>query len=152
MRSWSLVCASCSASFISVLSFVIPFCLFLNYRQNHLIHVVSDGMEVMMYLTPILIVLAFIFYLIVFAVLKLPNQIFDLYQFLKISFVIFIAWALLVSMILFEDQVNQIHFSTLKIGIMMYFMVLPILALGCMSANSCYFVIGKMSQEKLITC
>jgi hypothetical protein len=54
MRSWSLVCASCSASLVSVFSFVIPFCLFLNYRQNHLIHVVSDGMEVMMYLTPIL--------------------------------------------------------------------------------------------------
>jgi flagellar biosynthesis component FlhA len=58
--------------------------------------VVSDGMEVMMYLTPILIILAFIFYLIVFAVLKLPTQIFDLYQFLKISFVILIAWTLLV--------------------------------------------------------
>ncbi|OJU96356.1 MAG: hypothetical protein BGO19_07570 [Acinetobacter sp. 38-8] len=143
MRSWSLVCASCSASFISVLSFVIPFCLFLNYRQNHLIHVVSDGMEIMMYLTPILIVLAFIFYLIVFAVLKLPTHIFDLYQFLKISFVILIAWTLLVSMILFEDQVNQIDFSTLKIGILMYFMMLPILALGCMSANSCYFVVSR---------
>ncbi|ENW02433.1 hypothetical protein [Acinetobacter beijerinckii] len=151
MRSWSLVCASCSASFISVLSFVIPFCLFLNYRQNHLIHVVSDGMEVMMYLIPILIVLAFIFYLIVFAVLKLPTQIFDLYQFLKISFVIFIAWALLVLTILFEDQVNQIDFSTLKIGIMMYFMMLPILALGCMSANSFYFVMSKVNQRKNTT-
>ena len=143
MRSWSLVCASCSASFISVLSFVIPFCLFLNFRQNRLIHVVSDGMEVMMYLTPILIILAFIFYLTVLAILKLPIQIFDLYQFLKISFVIFIAWTLLVLTILFEDQVNQIDFSTLKIGIMMYFMMLPILALGCMSANSCYFLMSK---------
>jgi hypothetical protein len=111
MRSWSLVCASLSASLVSVFSFVIPFCLFLNYRQNHLIHVVSDGMEVMMYLTPILIILAFIFYLIVFAVLKLPTQIFDLLQFLKISFVILIAWTLLVLMILFEDQVNQIDFQ-----------------------------------------
>ncbi len=150
MRSWSLVCASCSASFISVLSFVIPFCLFLNYRQNHLIHVVSDGMEVMMYLTPILIVLAFIFYLIVFAVLKLPTHIFDLLQFLKISFVILITWTLLVSTILFEDQVNQIDFSTLKIGIMMYFMMLPILALGCMSANSCYFVIDRKVYKKAL--
>lgn len=86
MRSWSLVFSSVSASLVSVFSFVIPFCLFLNYRQNHLLHVVSDGMEVMMYLTPILIVLAFIFYLIVFAVLKLPTQIFDLYQFLKNKF------------------------------------------------------------------
>ena len=143
MRSWSLVCASLSASLVSVFSFVIPFCLFLNYRQNHLIHVVSDGMEVMMYLTPILLILAFIFYLIVFAVLKLPTQIFDLLQFLKISLVILIAWTLLVAMILFEDQVNQIDFSALKIGILMYFTMLPILALGCMSANTCYFLIGK---------
>lgn len=132
MRSWSLVFSSVSASLVSVFSFVIPFCLFLNYRQNHLLHVVSDGMDVMMYLTPILIVLAFIFYLIVFAVLKLPTQIFDLYQFLKISFVILIAWILLVLTILFEDQVNHIDFSTLKIGVVMYFMMLPILALSCM--------------------
>jgi hypothetical protein len=148
MRSWSLVFSSVSASLVSVFSFVIPFCLFLNYRQNHLIHVVSDGMEVMMYLTPILIVLAFIFYLIVFAVLKLPTQIFDLLQFLKISFVILIAWALLVLMILFEDQVNHIDFSTLKIGVVMYFMMLPILALSCMGANSCYFVMNKVNQKK----
>ncbi len=75
MRSWSLVFSSVSASIVSVLSFVIPFCLFLNYRQNHLIHVVSDGMEVMIYVTPILLILAFIFYLIVLAILKLPKQI-----------------------------------------------------------------------------
>lgn len=148
MRSWSLVFSSVSASLVSVFSFVIPFCLFLNYRQNHLLHVVSDGMEVMMYLTPILIVLAFIFYLIVFAVLKLPTQIFDSYQFLKISFVILVVWALLVLMILFEDQVNHIDFSTLKIGIKMYFMMLPILALSCMGANSCYFVMNKVNQKK----
>ncbi|ENW99403.1 hypothetical protein F900_02569 [Acinetobacter modestus] len=143
MRSWSLVCASLSASLVSVFSFVIPFCLFLNFRQNHLIHVVSDGMEVMMYLTPILLILAFIFYLIVFAVLKLPTQIFDLLQFLKISLVILIVWTFLVAMILFEDQVNQIDYSALKIGILMYFTMLPILALGCMSANSCYFVVSR---------
>lgn len=143
MRSWSLVCASFSASLVSVFSFVIPFCLFLNFRQNHLIHVVSDGMEVMMYLTPILLILAFMFYLIVFAVLKLPMQIFDLLQFLKISLIILIAWTFLVAMILFEDQVNQIDFSALKIGILMYFIMLHILALGCMSANSCYFLMCK---------
>ena len=143
MRSWSLVCASLSASLVSVFSFVIPFCLFLNFRQNHLIHVVSDGMEVMMYLTPILIILAFMFYLIVFAVLKLPTQVFDVFQFLKISLVILIAWTFLVAMILFEDQVYQIDFSTLKIGVLMYFIMLPILVLGCMSANSCYFLMSK---------
>lgn len=143
MRSWSLVFSSVSASIVSVFSFLIPFCLFLNFRQNHLIHVVSDGMEVMMYLTPILIILAFMFYLIVLAILKLPTQIFDVFQFLKISLVILIAWTFLVAMILFEDQVYQIDFSTLKIGVLMYFIMLPILVLGCMSANSCYFLMSK---------
>ena len=150
MRSWSLFCASSCAGLVSVFSFVIPFCLFLNFRRNHLIHVVSDGMEVMMYLTPILIILAFIFYLIVLALLKRPTKIFDLSQFFKISLIILSAWASLVSMILFEDQVNPFDFSTLKIGIVMYLAMLPILALGCMSANSCYFVMGKMRQKKLI--
>ncbi|WAU74172.1 hypothetical protein [Acinetobacter sp. TR11] len=150
MRSWSLVCASLSASLVSVFSSVLPFCLFLNFRQNHLIHVVSDGMEVMMYLTPILLILAFMFYLIVFAVLKLPMQIFDLLQFLKISLIILIAWTFLVAMILFEDQVNQIDFSTLKISVLIYFIMLPILALGCMSANSCYFVIDSNAYKKAL--
>ena len=150
MRSWSLFCASSCASLVSVFSFVIPFCLFLNFRRNHLIHVVSDGMEVMMYLTPILIILAFIFYLIVLALLKRPTKIFDLSQFFKISFVVLTAWTFLVAMILFEDQVNPFDFSTLKIGIVMYLAMLPILALGSMSANSCYFVMSKMRQKKMI--
>ena len=86
----------------------------------------------------------------VLSILKLPTKIFDLSQFLKISFVVLTAWTFLVAMILFEDQVNPFDFSTLKIGIVMYLAMLPILALGCMSANSCYFVMGKMRQKKLI--
>jgi hypothetical protein len=150
MKSWSLVASSFAASLVSVFSFVIPFCMFLNFRRNHLIHVVSDGMEVMMYLTPILIILAFGFYLMVLSILKLPTKIFDLSQFLKISFVVLTAWTFLVAMILFEDQVNPFDFSTLKIGVVMYLAMLPILVLGCMSANSCYFVMSKMNQNKMI--
>lgn len=150
MKSWRLVASSFAASLVSVFSFVIPFCLFLNFRRNHVIHVVSDGMEVMIYLTPILIILAFIFYLMVLALLKLPTKIFDVSQFLKISFVVLTAWTFLVAMILFEDQVNPFDFSTLKIGVVMYLAMLPILALGCMSANSCYFVMYKNSRAKYL--
>jgi hypothetical protein len=107
-------------------------------------------MEAMMYLTPILIILAFGFYLIVLALLKLPTKIFDLSQFLKISLFILIAWTFLVAMILFEDQVNPFDFSTLKIGIAMYLAMLPILVLGCMSANSCYLVMYKNSRAKYL--
>lgn len=143
MRSWSLVCASCSASFISVLSFVIPFCLFLNFRQNHLIHVVSDGMEVMMYLTPFLIVLAFIAYMIALAILQLPEQIFDPSQLLKVGIILFSCWMSLVLMIFFEARANETDFSVLVIGSVIYLGLLFIAVLGCMSANSCYFLMSK---------
>jgi hypothetical protein len=64
--------------------------------------------------------------------------------------VVLTAWTFLVAMILFEDQVNPFDFSTLKIGVVMYLAMLPILVLGCMSANSCYFVMSKMNQNKMI--
>ncbi|MCY6411756.1 hypothetical protein QTA56_06330 [Acinetobacter sp. VNH17] len=151
MRSWNLVCASLLASLVSVLSFVIPFCLFLNFQQNHLIHVVSDGMEVMLYLTPFLVVFAFTGYLIILALLKLPTKIFDLSQFIKVSLILLSCWTFLVSIILLEDQVNYIDFSTLKIGILIYFAILPIVVLGCMSANSCYFVMSRKIKAKVIS-
>lgn len=150
MRSWNLVCASLLASLVSVLGFVIPFCLFLNFQQNHLIHVVSDGMEVMLYLTPFLVIFAFMGYLIVLAVLKLPTKIFDLSQFIKVSLILLSCWTFLVSIILLEDQVNYIDFSTLKIGMLVYFMMLPIFALGCVSANVCYFVMCKKRNACLV--
>ena len=150
MRSWNLVCASLLASLVSVLSFVIPFCLFLNFQQNHLLHVVSDGMEVMLYLTPFWVIFAFMGYLIVLAVLKLPTKIFDLCQFIKVSLILLSCWIFLVSIILFEDQVNPIDLYTLGKGILLYLLSLPILALGCMSANTCYFVMSRKIKAKVI--
>ncbi|GEM_PF-6063081 len=46
MRYWHLLCASFCASVASVFSFVIPYCLFLNFQQNHLLHMVSNAMQV----------------------------------------------------------------------------------------------------------
>lgn len=148
MRSWSLVAASFLASLVSVFSFVIPFCLFLNFRQNHLIHVVSNGMEVMMYLTPFLIVLAFIAYMIVLAVLKLPEQIFDPSQLIKVGIILFSCWMSLVLMIFFEARANETDFSVLVIGLVIYLGLLFIAVLGCMSANVCYLVMRKKINDK----
>lgn len=143
MRSWHLVCASMCASVASVFSFVIPYCLFLNFQQSHLLHVVSNAMQVMLYLTPFLIVLAFLFYVIVLSILKLPSKIFDLGQFLKVSLVFFTGWISLVLMILFEDQVNGFDFEALAMSLFIFVAVLPVLALGCISANSCYVLMCK---------
>ncbi|MCH7336224.1 hypothetical protein [Acinetobacter sp. NIPH 2699] len=149
MRSWTLVCAALSASLVSVLSFVIPLCLYLNFQQSHLIHVVSNGMEVMIYLTPLLMFFTFICYLIVFAVVKLPTQIFDLSQLLKVSLIFFTCWMFLVIVILLEDQVNQIDFSTLMMSLLIYFALVPVLALGSMSANVCYFVMNTKKRSRM---
>ena len=47
-----------------------------------------------------------------------------------------------------EVEIGEVQSATLKIGVVMYFMMLPILALGCMGANSCYFVMNKVNQKK----
>ncbi|USA51908.1 hypothetical protein NDN13_10320 [Acinetobacter sp. C32I] len=147
MRSWHLLCASFCASVASVFSFVIPYCLFLNFQQNHLLHVVSNAMQVMLYLTPFLIVLAFLFYVIVLSILKLPSKIFDLVQFLKVSLVFFTGWISLVLLILFEDQVNGFDFETLAVSLFIFVAVLPVLAVGCISANSCYVLMCKKQYK-----
>ena len=63
MRSWSLFLSSLFASVVSVLSLVIPFCLFLNFYHGDLFVSASEriaqrGIEVMIYLTPPLILCA----------------------------------------------------------------------------------------------
>lgn len=143
MRSWYLLGASLSASLGSVFSFILPYCLFLNFQQNHLLHVVSNAMQVMLYLTPFLILLTFIFYVIVLSVIKLPSKIFDVRQFLKISLVFFTGWICLVLMILFEDQVNTFDVEAFAMSLFIFLVVLPVLAVGCISANICYFLMCK---------
>nr|WP_314369338.1 hypothetical protein [uncultured Acinetobacter sp.] len=147
MRSWYLLGASLSASLGSVFSFIIPYCLFLNFQQNHLFHVVSNAMQVMLYLIPFLIVLAFIFYVIVLSILKLPRKIFDVRQFLKISLVFFTGWMCLMLMILFEDQVNTFDVETFAMSLFIFLAVLPVLAVGCISANSCYVLMCKKQYK-----
>ncbi|ENW81980.1 hypothetical protein F909_01669 [Acinetobacter sp. ANC 3929] len=147
MRSWYLLGASLSASLGSVFSFILPYCLFLNFQQNHLLHVVSNAMQVMLYLIPFLIVLAFLFYVIVLSVLKLPSKIFDVRQFLKISLVFFTGWICLVLMILFEDQVNTFDVETFAMSLFIFVAVLPVFAVGCISANICYFLMCKKNDR-----
>lgn len=148
MRSWNLLCSSLVASLISVFSFVIPFCLFLNFQQSHLIHIVSNGMQVMIYLTPLLIIFAWICYLVVFAFLKPPTRIFERNQILKINLLFFIGWMLLVTLIALEDQVNQLDSSTLLLGLKIYLILIPMITLGCMSANLCHLVLNKNRKYK----
>lgn len=147
MRSWSLVCASLVASLVSVLSFIIPFCAFLYVQQDHVTRLASRGFEIMVYLTLILWLIGFIAYAIVLAVLKLPKKIFDLVQILKSGLILFIVWMSLVLMIFLEAQVDQTDFSVLFIGLIVYFALLFLMVLGCMSANACYFVLENKRKE-----
>jgi hypothetical protein len=101
----------------------------------------------MVYLTPILWLIGFIAYAIVLAVLKLPKKIFDLVQILKSGLIFFIVWMSFVLMIFLEAQVDQTDFSVLFIGLMVYFALLFLMVLGCMSANACYFVLENKRKE-----
>lgn len=46
-----------------------------------------------------------------------------------------------------EAQVDQNDFSVLFIGLIVYFALLFLMVLGCMSANACYFVLENKRKE-----
>jgi len=55
----------------------------------------------------------------------------------------------LVLIILFEDQVNGFDFETLAVSLFIFVAVLPVLAVGCISANSCYVLMCKKKYRDL---
>ncbi|BCX75402.1 MULTISPECIES: hypothetical protein [Acinetobacter] len=79
MRSWSLYMVSAAASLSAVLSLVVPFSMSLYFYQGDFFGIASErnpsrGMEVLLYLTPLLFLLAFFSYLLIFNILKKPKQ------------------------------------------------------------------------------
>lgn len=94
MRSWYLYMVSAAASLSAVLSLVVPFSMSLYFYQGDLLSIVSErnpsrGMEVFLYFTPLLFLLAFFSYLLIFSILKKPKAVIEIAQMLKVTGFIF---------------------------------------------------------------
>lgn len=97
MRSWSLLFSALCASIVSVLSLVLPFCLFLNLYHGDLFVAASErsaqrGIEVMLYLTPFLMIMAFFSFWLMFRFLSTPHKIFEIQRFFTVIRCFGIVW------------------------------------------------------------
>lgn len=152
MRSWLLLLSAIFASVISVLSLVIPFCLFLNFYHGDLFVSASErmssrGIEVMLYLTPFLIFSAFICFWVIFRWLNAPQKIIEFKQISKVVFVLGLGWFSLIFFFQFLDgRINDVY-ESLLFGIVSLTIMLFPLAIGLISGNYAYFKIYKTQHR-----
>ena len=148
MRSWRLFFSSVVASVVSVFILVVPFCLFLHFYQGDLFVTASArdssrGVEVMMYLTPFLLLSAFFSYLIVFRVLKAPSEVIETHQIMKVTLAIFSVLVALLFLVLFLDGVLYSFIEVFSYFFMVYTLLLIPLIAGLMAGNAVYLKIEE---------
>lgn len=154
MRSWTLFFSAIFASVTAVSSLVIPFCLFLSFYQGDLFVAASErtayrGIEVMLYLTPFLILIAFISYWFIFRFLNAPKKLFEIQRFFKVIRLFALIWFFLIFLFQFLDgRMGEIVESVLFGIISLSIFSIPLL-MGIWSGNYMYLNTQKMIKISL---
>ena len=138
----------------AVSSLVIAFCLFLNFYHGDLFVAASErtaqrGIEVMLYLTPILMLMAFICFWLMFRLLQTPNKIIEFQRFLKVMRISSMIWFCLIFLFQFLDgRMGEIIKSVLFGVISLSIFAIPLL-IGMWSGNTMYLMIKKVLMGKI---
>lgn len=146
MRSWSLLFSALCASIVSVLSLVVPFCLFLNVYQGDLFVVASErsaqrGIEVILYLSPFLMIMAFVGFWLMFRFLRKPHKIFEIQRFFTVMRYFAPIWLGLIFLCQFLDgRMADIMESLIFAIISLSVFAVPLL-IGIWSGNYIYLKI-----------
>lgn len=148
MRSWSLLLSSIFASVVSVLSLVIPFCLFLNFYYGDLFVLASErtaqrGIEVMIYLTPALILLAWLCYACIFRLFSAPLKIFEPKTLFKLFSRCGLIWFSLIFFFQFLDGRMAEVQESLRFGLVSFVILAILLLIGLLSGHFFYLKILK---------
>lgn len=149
MRSWTLFFSAIFASVVSVFSLVIPFCLFLSFYHGDLFVAASErtayrGIEVILYLTPFLVLMAFISYWLIFRFLNAPQKLFEIQRFLKVFRLFALVWFILIFLFQFLDGRMGEIVESLLFGIISLSIFLIPLLIGIWSGNYMFLNIRKM--------
>ena len=155
MRSWSLLLSSIFASVVSVLSLVIPFCLFLNFYYGDLFVLASErtaqrGIEVMIYLTPPLILLAWLCYGCIFCLFSAPLKIFEPKTLFKLFSRCGLIWFSLIFFFQFLDGRMAEVQESLRFGLVSFVILAIPLLIGVLSGHFFYLkILKRIAQDKL---
>lgn len=148
MRSWSLFLSSMFASVGSVLSLVIPFCLFLNFYHGDLFVSASDrsaqrGIEVIVYLTPMLILIGFMCFSCIFRLFASPIKIFEPQKIFKLFYKLGFIWFGLIFFFQFLDGRMAELSESLYFGLIGFIILIIPLFIGVITGHFLYLYIGK---------
>lgn len=148
MRYWSLLFSTLCASIVSVLSLVLPFCLFLNVYHGDLFVAASErsaqrGIEVMLYLAPILTFFAWICFYCIFRLSSVPIKFFEFKKFLKLLYRLGLVWFSLIFFFQFLDGRMADILESLVFGSVTLFIATIPLSIGILAGNYCYLKLMK---------
>ena len=148
MRSWYVFVVSAFASLAAVLSLVVPFCLFLYFYQGDLFISASErtssrGMEVVLYLTPFLLLVGFFSYAVIFKVFKAPQKIIETTQIIKSITLIFIMMLSFLFLVLCLDGALSSFIEALSYLLFVYLLLLLPFCIGLVLGNAIYFILYR---------
>lgn len=153
MRSWYLYMVSAAASLSAVLSLVVPFSLLLYFYQGDFLGIASErnssrGMEVLLYLTPLLFLLAFFSYLLFFSILKKPKAVIETAQMLKVTVFTFLFILSCLFLILSLEGTLYRFIEILAYFCIAYALLLVPIFIGLMTGNTLYLYFSRIYLKR----
>lgn len=153
MRSWSLYMVSAAASLSAVLSLVVPFSMSLYFYQGDFLGIASErnpsrGMEVFFYFTPLLFLLAFFSYLLIFSILKKPKAVIEIAQMHKVTGFIFLFILSCLFLILCLEGTLYRFLEMLAYLCIAYALLLIPIFIGLMAGNTLYLYLSRIYLKR----
>lgn len=153
MRSWYLYMVSAAPSLSAVLSLVVPFSMSLYFYQGDFLGIASErnpsrGMEVFFYFTPLLFLLAFFSYLLIFSILKKPKAVIEIAQMLKVTGFIFLFILSCLFLILCLEGTLYRFLEMLPYLCIAYALLLIPIFIGLMAGNTLYLYLSRIYLKR----
>ena len=152
MRAWTLCGAALSASIVAAVSFILILIVFLSLYTGQLPiqsqqRSLMQGIQIMVYLLPFLIVWAWCCYLVIFALFRVPTHVWSFGQIIKVLLGLWIAWFTLLLIVIAIDFSWGSWILMLKLASVSYlFFVIPIVC-GLVCGNIFYLKIQEQQQR-----
>lgn len=153
MRSWSLYMVSAAASLSAVLSLVVPFSMSLYFYPGDFFGIASErnpsrGMEVFLYFTLLLFLLAFFSYLLIFNILKKPKAVIETAQMFKVTIFIFLLILSCLFLILCLEGTLYRFLEMLAYLCIAYALLLIPIFIGLMAGNTLYLYLSRIYLKR----
>ncbi|MEN8370073.1 hypothetical protein, partial [Acinetobacter bereziniae] len=132
---------------------VVPFSMSLYFYQGDFLGIASErnpsrGMEVFLYFTPLLFLLAFFSYLLIFSILKKSKAVIEIAQMLKVTGFIFLFIVSCLFLILCLEGTLYRFLEMLAYLCIAYALLLIPIFIGLMAGNTLYLYLSRIYLKR----